>query len=202
MRSRRITLLLVLLFINICSFEQDETVDSLKTVLSSLGDSPQKVDLLLQLSQEYQSTSLTDAVAYADSARDLAAKLSYQQGVGNSYRFLGNYYKRLGKYPESIDAYSQGLEVFTETKDLVGQSIMLNNFGSLYTAQGQEAKALDYYFKALKLGEEAKDNKRIVTTLSNIGNIYLNNGATNKKALEKALEYFPACIANRKRAER
>jgi class 3 adenylate cyclase len=190
MRSRRITLLLVLLFINICSFEQDETVDSLKTVLSSLGDSPQKVDLLLQLSQEYQSTSLTDAVAYADSARDLAARLSYRQGVGNSYRFLGNYYKRLGKYPESIDAYSQGLEVFTETKDLVGQSIMLNNFGSLYTAQGQEAKALDYYFKALKLGEEAKDNKRIVTTLSNIGNIYLNNGATNKKALEKALEYF------------
>ncbi|HYK46713.1 MAG TPA: hypothetical protein VEV83_16160, partial [Parafilimonas sp.] len=71
MRSRRITLLLVLLFFHVCSFEQDETVDSLKTVLSTLGDSPQKVDLLLQLSQANQSTSLTDAVDYASSARDL-----------------------------------------------------------------------------------------------------------------------------------
>lgn len=189
MGQRKTSLLLLLLFIKFTAFGQDQTIDSLKTVLSKLEDSPEKVRTLLELGQEYQYTSLEDAINYVTTAKELATKINYDEGLGNSYRFLGNFYKRLGKYPESLDAYGAGLDVFTGMKDLIGQSIILNNFGSLYADQGQESKALDYYFESLKLGEQAKDKKRIVTALSNIGNIYLNNAGTNKKALSKALEY-------------
>src|SRR4051794_19600630 len=181
MRNHKTSLLILFIIISIPAFSQDQTIDSLKRIAAKSPDSPVKVQILLQISQAYQNTSLTDAINYVTLAKDLSTKIKYNEGLGNSYRFLGNYYKKLGKYPESLDAYSEGLNVFTETHDLIGQSIILNNFGSLYADQGQESKALDYYFKSLKLGEQANDKKRVVTALSNIGNIYLNNSGTNKK---------------------
>jgi len=185
------TLFLLLFFKSILAFAEDPTIDSLKNVVSGLKDSPEKVQALLQLSQEYLNTSLTDALNYATAAKDMSIKINYDEGLANSYRFLGNYYKKLGQYPETIDAYNLSLEIFTKMHDLVGQSIVLNNFGTLYEEQAQETKALEYYFLALKLGEQAIDKKRIVTTLNNIGNLYLNKPKTYDKALEYFLRALP-----------
>ena len=185
------TLFLLLFFKSILAFAEDPTIDSLKDVVSGLKDSPEKVQALLQLSQEYLNTSLTDALNYATAAKDMSIKINYDEGLANSYRFLGNYYKKLGQYPETIDAYNLSLEIFTKMHDLVGQSIVLNNFGTLYEEQAQETKALEYYFQALKLGEQAIDKKRIVTTLNNIGNLYLNKPKTYDKALEYFLRALP-----------
>ena len=185
------TLFLLLFFKSILAFAEDPTIDSLKDVVSGLKDSPEKVQALLQLSQEYLNTSLTDALNYATAAKDMSIKINYDEGLANSYRFLGNYYKKLGQYPETIDAYNLSLEIFTKMHDLVGQSIVLNNFGTLYEEQAQETKALEYYFLALKLGEQAIDKKRIVTTLNNIGNLYLNKPKTYDKALEYFLRALP-----------
>src|SRR5689334_16035571 len=112
--GKRDTFLLLFFIINrVLAFGQDQLVDSLKDALPKLQNSPQKVQLLLQISQEYQNSSLKDAVDYAGMAKDLAAQINYSQGLGNSYRFLGNSYKKLGKYSESLDAYAEGLKAFT-----------------------------------------------------------------------------------------
>src|SRR6185369_18070764 len=100
------TLFLLLFFKSILAFAEDPTIDSLKNVLSGLKDSHEKVQTLLQLSQEYLNTSLTDALNYATAAKDMSIKINYDEGLANSYRFLGNYYKKLGQYPETIDAYN------------------------------------------------------------------------------------------------
>ena len=185
--GRHKTLLFMLTFlVSVSALCQNQTIDSIKNVVEKLENSSQKIQAvqkLLEISQNYQNTSLKDAIDYATLAKDISLKINYDEGLGSSYRFLGNYYKKLGKYPESIDAWLDGLEIFTRMKDLVGQSIIYNNIGGMYSDQGQEAKALDYYSQALKLGEQAKDKKRVVTTLSNIGNTYLNSAAANKKAL-------------------
>jgi len=187
----RATLFLLLFFKSILAFGEDPTIDSLKNVLSTLPDSIKKVEVLLQISQEYENTSLEDAITYVNSARNLSLKLNYDEGTANSFRFLGKYYKKLGKYPESLDAYSASLEIFKKKNDLVGQSIILNNMGSLYQDQGQETKALEYYFQALKLGEKAENKTRIVTALGNIGVVYMNKANTYDKALEYLLRALP-----------
>src|SRR6478609_6226803 len=190
-RAGKATFLFLLLFIGAFSFAQDRTIDSLKNVLSTLPDSIEKAQVLLQISQEYENSSLEDAITYVNSARDLSFKLNYDEGVASSFRFLGKYYKKLGKYPESLDAYSASLEIFKKKNDLVGQSIILNNMGSLYQDQGQETKALEYYFQALKLGEKAENKTRIVTALGNIGVVYMNKANTYDKALEYLLRALP-----------
>jgi len=187
----RTTLFLLLFFKSIFVFAEDPTVDSLKNVLSTLPDSVKKVEVLLELSQAYENSSLGDAITYVNSARALSLKLNYDEGVANSFRFLGKYYKKLGKYPESLDAFSASLEIFKKKNDLIGQSIILNNMGSLYQDQGQETKALEYYFQALKLGEKAQNKTRIVVALGNIGVVYMNKANTYDKALEYLLRSLP-----------
>jgi class 3 adenylate cyclase/Tfp pilus assembly protein PilF len=188
------TFLFLFFFTAMLSFGQDQTIDSLKNVSSGLQDSPQKVQVLLEISQNYLNTSIEDAVSNATAAKDLAVKLGYDEGLGDAYRLLGVYYKKWGKYRESLDAYTSSLEIYKKIKDLGSQSRILNNFGSLYADQGQETKALEYYFQALKLGEQAIDNYRIVTALSNIAVIYLNKANTYDKALEYLLRALPIAV--------
>jgi class 3 adenylate cyclase/tetratricopeptide (TPR) repeat protein len=189
--SAKTTLFLLLFFKSILAFAGDPTTDSLKNVLSTLQDSPEKVRTLLELSQNYLNTSIEDAVAYATTAKDLSGKIGYDKGLADAYRVLGVYYKKWGKYRESLDAFSSSLEIYRKMKDLAGQSRILSNFGSVYADQGQETKGLEYYFQALKLGEQANDMSEIVTALSNIGSIYANKPNTYDKALEYFLRALP-----------
>src|SRR5689334_19631057 len=193
-RPHKITYLFLFLFIGILSSAQDQTIDSLKTVSSRLKDSPEKVQVLLAISKASLNSSLEDAVGYANTAKDLSIKIKYDAGLANAYRFLGAAYKKQGKFPETIDAYTASQEIFTRMGDLVGQSLIQNNFGSLYGDQGQETKALEYFFQSLKLGEKENDNMRIVTALSNIGGIYLNKPNTYDKALEYFLRAAPIAV--------
>ena len=185
------TLILLLFFRSMLAFAESPTIDSLKNVLSTLPDSIKKAQVLLQISQEYESSSLEDAITYVNLAKELSVKLNYTEGLANSFWFMGKYYKKLGKYPEALDAYSASLNFFKKKNDLVGQSIILNNMGSLYQDQGQETKALEYYFQALKLGEKAENKTRIVTALGNIGVVYMNKANTYDKALEYLLRALP-----------
>ena len=107
-----------------------------------LQDSPEKVQVLLQISQNYLNTSIEDAIAYANAAKDLSIKIRYNEGLANAYRFLGIYIKNGANIRESLDAYTSSLEIYTKMKDLAGQSIILNNFGSLYRRPGTGNKRL------------------------------------------------------------
>jgi class 3 adenylate cyclase/tetratricopeptide (TPR) repeat protein len=187
------TFLFLFLFIGLSAFTQDHTIDSLKNVLSGLKDSPEKVQTLLELGQNYLNTSIEDAVAYATAAKGLSGKIGYDKGLADAYRLLGVYYKKWGKYRESLDAYTWSLDIYRKMKDLAGQSRILNNLGSLY-AQGQETKSLEYYFQALKIAEQANDTSRIATTLGNIGSIYANKPSTYDQALEYFLRALPLAI--------
>ena len=187
----KVALFLLLFFKSILAFAEDPTIDSLKNVLSTLPDAIKKADVMLELSQAYENSSLGDAINYVNLAKNLSLKLNYDEGVANSYRYLGKYYKKLGKYPETLDAYTNALDIFKKINDLKGQSLILNNLGSLYAEQGQETKALEYYFQGLTLAEKLKDTTRIVVTLGNIGNIYLNKVNTYDKALEYLLRALP-----------
>jgi Tfp pilus assembly protein PilF len=130
------TLFFLLFFKSLLAFAEDPTIDSLKNVLSKLQDSPEKVQTLLELGQNYLNTSIEDAVAYATAAKDLSGKIGYDKGLADAYRLLGVYYKKWGKYRESLGAYTWSLDIYRKMKDLAGQSRILNNLGSLY-AQGQ-----------------------------------------------------------------
>src|SRR5215831_7057293 len=117
MRRRKTSLFLLTVMAYAYAFGQEQAIDSFRNVVEKLQNSSQKiqeVQKLLQISQNYQNTSLKDAIDYATLAKDISTNINYDEGLGTSYRYLGNYYKKLGKYPESIDAYSEGLEGFTK----------------------------------------------------------------------------------------
>src|SRR5262245_22550769 len=132
LRPGKTAFLFLCLFLHMFSFGQDQTIDSLKIALSKLPDSPEKVQNLLEISQNYVNASLEDAVYFANAAKDLSARIGDNEGLAKAYRVLGVYYKKWGKYRESLDAYTSSLEIYKQMKDLSGQSQVLNNFGSLY----------------------------------------------------------------------
>src|SRR5262245_3832147 len=130
LRPGKATFLFLFFLIGHSVFAQDQTIDSLKNVLSNLKESPEKVQVQLALSQNYLNYSIEEAVGNATAAKDLAIKLGYNEGVADAYRLLGVYYKKWGKYRESLDAYTSSLEIYKNIKDLGSQSRILNNFGS------------------------------------------------------------------------
>src|SRR5262249_20748661 len=114
------TLFLLFVFKSLLAFAGDPTIDSLKNVLSRLKDSPEKVQTLLAVGQNYLNTSIEDAVAYATAAKDLSVKMGYDDGLADSYRVLGVFYKKWGKYRESLDAYTLSLDIYKKLKNLPG----------------------------------------------------------------------------------
>ena len=75
LRPSKATFLFLFFLIGRSLFAQDQTVDSLKNVLSGLKESPERVQVLLAISQNYLNTSIEDAVSNATAAKDLATKL-------------------------------------------------------------------------------------------------------------------------------
>jgi cell division protein FtsL len=132
---------------------------------------------------DMRMTNPEQTVAYGERALEMAQKLDYKEGIGESYRVIGvgNYY--LNESKKAIDAYLSALDNFQQMNDLRGEGKIYNNIGNLYRDKDYDL-ALDYFQKALAIAERLSDNKLRAIIYMNIGNVYLK-----KKFFYQALTY-------------
>jgi len=132
---------------------------------------------------DMRMTNPEQTVAYGQRALDLAQKLDYKAGMGESYRVIGvgNYY--LNESKKAIDAYLTALDDFKQINDLRGEGKVYNNIGNLYRDNDYDL-ALEYFQHALSIAEKLSDNKLRATIYLNIGDVYFR-----KKFFYQALTY-------------
>jgi len=186
---KKIFVIVKLVVLATTAYCQQSATDSLLKLVNNGKEDSVKVNALLALNREYLGTSPTEAIRYAQLAKELSEKIHYNRGRAYAFKGLGLVYVMQGKYVEAIENYEHSLAIFDSLGDKAGQANILSNEGTVYFNQADNAKALELYLKALNLAEQTTDSLRIATTLLNIGAVYSNKPATHNKALDY---YFKA----------
>ena len=196
MKNSKLFFAAVLVFAASFVFAEQNPVDSLKKVLTSLPEDSNKVNVLIELSIKYRGSSPDTGMSYAEQARILAEKINFQKGLGYALKSKGITYVLQGNYVDALQMYKEALKVFQDNGIKVGVANMYSNIGVIYYNQSLEDSAQENYLKSLKIAEEIKDTLRIATALMNIGTVYSNKPATYDKALEFYRRSLPLSEAN------
>src|SRR5688500_2291139 len=108
---KKIIMFLFLLYtVNYTQGQNTET-DSLKKLLATLSDGPQRVLVLEGLSYAYVSAYPDTALQYALEGLQLAKKISDLRGEAYCTNALGNVYQGVGDYPKALEMYLQSLKM-------------------------------------------------------------------------------------------
>ncbi len=161
---------------SLISFPQS-TTDSLLSLLKIAKEDTDKVKTLNELSWELLNTGdFETSLQYANSAKNLAEKLAFKNGIANSYNNIGTVYAQQGNYPEALKIFLSALKINEEVNNKEGIAISYGNIGNVYSYQDNYPEALKNISAALKIEEEIGNKQGIAYSYGNIGNIYTNQG--------------------------
>ena len=187
MKIRNYLLLFFTFFLSFIS-EADPT-DSLRIVMENTRDIPTKVDLLNQISWEYNRSDLLLTKEYAQQALALSEKYNYEKGRARAYNLIAIVETRFGNDGKAIKHNKQSLEIGEKINDAETISKATNDLGNLYAYAGKHDVALKYYQRSLTIAKKEKNILGISFTYYNIGLIH--EELRNK---EQAIHYYEKSI--------
>ena len=181
MSVRKSVLVIIYLLLNsYCIQAQNTEADSLKKLLKTLGEVPERVLVLEGLSYAYVSAYPDTALLYAMQGLQLAQKIGDRRGEAYCTNALGNVYFSVGDYPKALEMYLQSIRMKEQLK---GQShaiaVTYFNIANVYTEQEDYPHALYYLFKTKQVDEKAEDSAGILYDLYSLSSIYLRMKKTD-----------------------
>ena len=183
--SNKILLLIINCLCLQLLYSQDfQKVDSLQLSLKLTEDPKDKIETLLNLSNELKNNDPAKALEYANNANNLSEKIEYESGILNSMITIANVHWIMAEYKEAMDFAVKSKELAEELGLIKELALSLHVIGRIYLELGDYDKSAEYFFECLKLSEQINDKKVIVKAFNSIGSLYFTQ---NK--YEKALEY-------------
>lgn len=141
--------------------------DSLLSLLPTAQDDSNKVNLLIEIGQQYEFTDFENAKAYYLKAKELSEKLHYKKGI---VKFIANYTYILGiqgKLDSSMLLNKKGAELAKEIDDQLLLGKMLVNVGNSFYNMDQYDSAIYYYIEGRRYIEPF-NNDHSIATISNL----------------------------------
>jgi serine phosphatase RsbU (regulator of sigma subunit)/Tfp pilus assembly protein PilF len=178
---RFLLLSICLLFIQSFSYS---TIDSLKSVLSTLSDTS-KVDVYNEISIEICFDDPEQGLMYADSALFLGKKINYKAGIARAYKYKGISFFYNEKFKEALSEYRQSLVVYSEIQDNQGITSACDNMGQVYWILAQYDDAFTYFSKSLDIKIQKRDSSGMAGSYNKLGVVFYSQGN-----FEKAIEYY------------
>ncbi len=173
---KKILLLLTFNIIILTCFTQNNTIDSLLTVLKTAKEDTTKVNVLNKLFLQYEFSDDVKAKEYLNKAMMLAQKIYYKKGLAITYTYFGYFADDKGNYLNALKTFLTALKIYEAIGDKKGIADSYGNIGNIYYSQGNYPEALKNYSAALKINEVIGDKKEISKSYNNIGVIYGNQG--------------------------
>ena len=194
MRIFRFALLFILLVL-VCSTPncaQTPRTDSLEALLANktpVTDSA-KIQILCDLSKEYESRNAIRALIYARQALLLADSLHFKFGLAKSQLRMGVVLWTQGFYEQSVEYNFKALRIWQDLKDSANIAYALGGIGANYRKMGNYPKAKDYYTQALTLSTNASDRRGMESMLNNLGVLCFGEGMYDSALVywQRALE--------------
>lgn len=164
--------ILTLLLLPCLGFSQEnQTADSLLTVLKKARPDTNRVNLLNDIAWELKFDDPKSAISYLDSALVLSRKLRFKKGEGNALNYRGVVADIHGESDVAIDFFQKSMAVREQLGDKKGVASLLNNIANVKENKGDFLGALTGYQQSLKVREELGDTARAVRAHYNIANV-------------------------------
>jgi tetratricopeptide (TPR) repeat protein len=162
-----------------------QKTDSLEIALTLVKNTEDKIDILLELADEYSNNNPEKALEHAQNAYKISEE-------SDNPKQLVQAMVRLGMIYWSITDFKASMEWATKAKNEAEvlhlpeeQALALRVIGLIYIELSDYEKSSEYFFNSLKIFESIDNKKGILKLLSDIGsvNFHQNN-------YDKALEYY------------
>ncbi len=125
-------------------------------MLAQESDQASLINTTLEKVNRFKTNNQNDSALY-----ELLTTALLLNGEGSStgyiYIEVGNVYFHLKLYNTAKKFYSKANTIFNRHTDLIGQSIVLENYGGIHDRANEYDSALFYYQKALLLQQKAGD---------------------------------------------
>ena len=169
----------------------EEKVDSLITILISLEKSPEKVNVLNQISLLMASEDYEMAVSYGEQALSIAEDIDYEMGVMKSSQVLGKLYTHYYlDYFEAKHHLSRAVEIAENTDNESVKLSVYQDYAFLMSSMGNCNYSINYYKKAIAIAEKRKDYDRLASLYAYIADAYID--CNDKK---NAIDHYSLCYA-------
>ncbi len=170
--KKLLTLTLFFVLVAINAFAQLKKTDTLKILLSAEKRDTSRVNLLWQLSNEYQDNKPDTALLLAEEALQLARRIKYVDGESKAVALLAAAQYYIGNYPKALENYLLKLKIEEKRKIPKDYSVALNNIGLMYVLLGEYDNAILYLHKSDSV--ETANNLNYIkhSVMLNLGEAY------------------------------
>ena len=162
----------VTVFFSYADGQNPRVVDSLNQLLTKTGQDTNRVNLLMQIGNEYFFTNPDTARAIAEKALALSRELHYVKGVVANLNELAEAIRFLGNYPLALKLNFEALQMNRQMKDINGEARTLTFIGYDYVEFREYRQGLEYLLTANKIDKETNNQLRQTFSLTNIANAY------------------------------
>lgn len=170
------------------NFAQTTKIDSLSRLISREKKDSNRVTLLWQLAEQYQSFKPDTSLQLAQNALLLAQRIKFIEGESRSLAMLANSQYLLGDYPKALDNFMQKLKIEEKRNSPRNYASALNNIGITYILLEEYKHALEYLYRADSIvdvtGGETKEELKYSIEV-NIGEAYYR-----MRTPDSAMAYF------------
>ncbi|RAJ10384.1 tetratricopeptide repeat protein [Arenibacter echinorum] len=136
-------LFILLVIMNYGLFAQQHKIDSLNTLLVISQGNP-KVDIFLELVEQYDYLNDGKAITCAKQANNLAKQLSYKEGEIRSYYELGRLINSKGEKNNALIYYQKGMGLAREINDQSLIALGYKLMSGYYEQENNLPKAVEY----------------------------------------------------------
>jgi tetratricopeptide (TPR) repeat protein len=172
---------------SLAAYTQNKAIDSLQKVLTIEKEDSNKVNTILKLNDEYYLINdENNALAEAKDALTLAAKIKFQRGMADAYRYIGISLLDENHLTEASENASKALNIYQQTANKRGIAKSYKLIARIYELQGDYPDNLKNLYNALKLFEEIGDKKQIGSMLFKLG-VSSEDMGNDSEALENFL---------------
>jgi len=156
----------------------DPTAHELESQLAGLppGESPERVDLLLQLSRTIVMVEPLRATEISQEALEMSRRLEYEKGIGFSLYHLGFGEYLRSDHESAMATLLESQRRMDAIEDDSGRGMVLGSLAAVHLSVGEYERALSCAFEALKALRRAGDRYNEAWQLHVIGGAYHEMG--------------------------
>ena len=156
----------------------------------NLVEDSSKVNLYIEIAQNYIDTNFIMALKYAKKANNLAFKINFPTGYITSLRLLSDANDYLGRYSIAQEINFKMLDYYKDKNDEESIQSTNINIGIINYYQGNYNQSIEYTFKALNYYQNINDLTGISICYNNLANVY-----SDQLNYQKALKYYFKALA-------
>ncbi len=155
---------------------QEQSVDSLRTVIEGNASDKEKIKACFALSSLILVKDFDEYLSAATTGAGLALKVNDQHSFGAFQKIIGIAYYFKGNYDSAASYYYRSLDVQNKLNDPNEKAAVLNELGKLYRKTRDLDRSLQMYNDAYALYKSVGNNDGMATIMNESGVVFEYKG--------------------------